>query len=139
MQLTEIVLLVCLGLVGTLAGRRLQLLRRGGTEVALRVLPARPGRGWHHGVLRYRDRGMYFYRVSSLRPGTDLRVDRRSVTVVGRRPADEGELDLVPAGATVLHLRSVDVELELALVGGALTAFLAWIESSPPGRSRSRA
>lgn len=136
MASVEIALLVVLLLGGGLTGRRVQLLRRGGTEVVLRVLPARPGRGWHHGVLRYRDRGLQYFRVSSLRPGPDATLDRRSLTVLERRVARPDEVGVVPVGATVLHVQDVTQEVEIALSGGSLTAFLSWVESSPPGRTR---
>lgn len=131
----EIALLLVLLLGGGLTGRRLQLLRRGGTEVVLRLLPARDGRGWHHGVLRYRGRGLHYFRVSSLRPGPDVALDRRSLTVLDRRVARPDEVGVVPAGATVLHVQDVALEAEIALSGGSLTAFLSWVESSPPGRT----
>lgn len=114
--------------------RRVQLLRRGGSMVVLRGLPAPEGRGWRHGVLRYDEETLDFYRVSSLRLGPDRRVARRRLTVSDRRRARPAERDTVPPGSTVLLLDDGRGEVELALGGGSLTAFLAWVESSPPSR-----
>jgi hypothetical protein len=41
----------------------------------------------------------------------------------------------MPAGATVLRCRGEAGELELAMDTDALTGFLSWLESSPPGRA----
>ena len=116
--------------------RRLQLLRGAGTRVVLRSLPADEGRGWRHGVLCYRQDRLDFYRVSSIRLGADRRLNRRGLEVSARRTAVSSERDAVPAGATVLRLDDGTRELEVALGGGALTALLSWLESSPPARRR---
>jgi len=137
--LAEAVLFAVLVLAASLAGRRVQLLlRRGGTEVVLRELPAEPGRGWRHGVLRYREVELLFFRVASLRAGHDRKIPRRTLVVLGRRPPDVTELGVVPPGSTVLRFAVDGAESEMALSGGALTAFLSWVESSPPGRSRQQ-
>jgi hypothetical protein len=140
MQLVEmvatIVLLALLVALMLISGRRVQLLRRGGTPVVLRALPSVPGKGWRHGVLRYREDYLVFFRVSSLRSGPDRRVQRRSLVVLDRRNPDASERDVVPVGATVIRFRDDGGESEVALGSGALTAFLSWVESSPPGRAQ---
>ncbi len=140
MQLVEtvatIVLLALLVALVLISGRRVQLLRRGGTPVVLRGLPSVPGKGWRHGVLRYREDYLVFFRVSSLRAGPDRRVQRRSLVVLDRRAPDVSERDVVPVGATVIRFRDDVGESEVALGPGALTAFLSWMESSPPGRAQ---
>lgn len=129
------VLLVVVVVVGVvLVARRVHLLRRGGSIVVLRGLPAPEGRGWRHGVLRYDEEALEFYRVASVRLGPDRRVARRRLTVADRRRARPAERDTVPPGSTVLLLDDGRGEVELALAGGSLTAFLAWVESSPPSR-----
>lgn len=118
--------------------RRLHLLRAGGAEVVLRGLPAAEGRAWRHGVVRYDTDEMCFYRVASLRPGADRTLQRRTVEVRHRRAPSTSERDVVPASAVVLRLDDQHGECELALTEGALTAFLAWLESAPPGRAQRR-
>ncbi|MGZ4554431.1 MAG: DUF2550 domain-containing protein [Mycobacteriaceae bacterium] len=140
MYLAETVALIALFsllvLLALFAAHRVQLLRRGGTHVVFRELPAAPGKGWRHGVVRYREEDLVFFRVSSLRPGPDRGVLRKSLVVLGRRQADVSERDVVPPGATVIHLRDDTTESEIALGGGALTALMSWIESCPPGRTQ---
>ncbi|WP_127783770.1 DUF2550 domain-containing protein [Rhodococcus sp. X156] len=118
------------------AGHRVQLLRRGGTQIVARALPAGRGKGWRHGVMRYQEEDLVLFRVSSLRPGPDRRLQRCGIEVLGRRDADASEGDVVPTGTVVLHVTDGEQETELALTGGQLTAFLSWVESSPPGRAR---
>lgn len=65
---------------------RLAVLRRGGTAAILRVTPAPPGdTGWRHGVIRYGEGSLVFFKLSSLRPGPDSRIDRQGIEVAGRR------------------------------------------------------
>ncbi|MDQ2723230.1 MAG: DUF2550 domain-containing protein [Actinomycetota bacterium] len=139
MQVVEmvalLVLVVLLAVLVAIGIRRVQLLRRGGTQVVLRRLPAPPGRGWRHGVVRYREEYLVFFRVSSLRSGADRSVPRRSLVVLERRQPEASERELVPARATVIRFRDEAGEAEVALDAGALTAFLSWVESSPPGRA----
>lgn len=135
MALDALVVVALLGVL-VLVLRRLQLLRRGATMVVLRALPAPEGRGWRHGTLRYLEDGVEFYRVASLRLGPDLRVARHRLTVHDRRSARPAERESVPVGSTVLLIADDSSELEVALAGGALTAFLSWVESSPPTRRR---
>lgn len=131
-----IVVLALLVVLALISGHRVQLLRRGGTPVVLRGLPSVPGKGWRHGVVRYREDYLVFFRVSSLRSGPDRRVQRRSLVVLDRRNPDASERDVVPVGATVIRFRDDGGESEVALGSGALTAFLSWVESSPPGRAQ---
>ena len=142
MQLAEVLLLV-VALLGAFFAvlmvlHRVQLMRRVGTEVVMRELPSVTGRGWRHGVLRYREDQLQFFRVASLRRGPDRIVPRRTLELLDRRAPDRSELDVLPAGATVLHVCVGRRESEIALGGGALTAFLSWVESSPPDRARRR-
>ena len=136
MLLTEIVLLLLLVLAASLAVYRVHLLRQRGTEVVLRSLPAAAGRGWRHGVLRYSDAELLFFRVSSLRPGPDRSISRSALVVLDRRGPQPPERDVVPPGSSVLRFEAGGNEIEVALDEGGLTAFLSWVESSPPGRSR---
>lgn len=138
MHLAEVLLLAVASLAASFVVHRVQLLRRGGTEVVLRSLPSPTGAGWRHGVLRYREDDAQFFRVASVRPGADRTVARRTLEVLDRRAPDRSELDVLAAGSAVLRVRAGTSELEVALGGGALTAFLSWVESSPPHRARRR-
>lgn len=130
-------LLVVLGLavvVGSgllfAAWRRLRELKVGGIDVALRV-----GRGWHLGVAHYRGEEFAWYRALSLRSGPNWVLNRRQVAIAHRREPTVAEAYSMPAGSKVLSLTGTDRELEVAMGADALTGFLSWLESTPPGRS----
>jgi hypothetical protein len=143
-MVVEVVLVVVaavLLLLALVALRRIQQLRRGGVDVALRRAPtadAPPSatedqRGWHSGIARYRGDQFRWYRVSGLRSGPNVVLDRLDVEIVDRRPPRATELH-VP-GATVLRCRTSSGSYELAMGADVLTGFSSWLESIPPGRS----
>ena len=123
-----------------LASRRYLLERSGGTvECALRQ-PA-GGAAWRLGVLSYQNDALCWYGALGVLLRPEHVYSRRSLAVLSRRPA-------VPSEAVTLGADRIVVELgtgagatagegpervELAMTDQALTGFLAWIESSPPG------
>ncbi|NMO91276.1 DUF2550 domain-containing protein [Actinomycetospora sp. TBRC 11914] len=144
-MVVEIVLVVVaavLLLLALVALRRIQQLRRGGVDVALRGAPATSDaapspaedqRGWHSGIARYRGDQFRWYRVSGLRSGPNVVLDRLDVEIVDRRPPRPTELHA--PGATVLRCRTSTGTYELAMGADVLTGFSSWLESIPPGRS----
>lgn len=121
--------------VGLLAWRQVHLIRRGGVDVALRSRPDEPSSRWHLGVGRYHGEEFAWYRLTSLRAGPDTVVRRGSLAILSRRTPAGTEAYAMPTGATVLRCRILDGELEIAMAPGALTGFLSWLESAPPGRA----
>ncbi|QUH04689.1 DUF2550 domain-containing protein [Saccharopolyspora erythraea] len=121
--------------VTALAWRRLKQLRAGGIDVALRTREDDRGRGWHLGVGHYRGEEFVWYRVLSLRSGPNLVLNRSVVEIACRRDPSVAEVYAMPAGATVLDLTGPGRHLEVAMGADALTGFLSWLESAPPGRS----
>jgi hypothetical protein len=114
---------------------RLAVLRRGGTAAILRVTPAPGDTGWRHGVIRYGEGSLVFFKLSSLRPGPDSRIDRQGIEVAGRRSPEGSEFDIMSEEIIILSVKDRGSSYEIALDGGALTAFLSWVESRPSGRS----
>lgn len=114
---------------------RLSVLRRGGTAAILRVTPAAAGAGWRHGVIRYGENSLVFYKLSSLRPGPDIRLDRQGIELGERRGPRETEYDIMTDEILILSVVDGQRSYEVALDRGALTAFLSWVESRPDGRS----
>ncbi|WP_137726280.1 DUF2550 domain-containing protein [Prescottella subtropica] len=114
---------------------RLTMLRRGGTAAILRVTPAPGGSGWRHGVVRYGESSLVFYKLSSLRPGPDTRMSRQGIEVGSRRGPVGDEYDIMTDEIVILDVTDGDRTYEIALDRGALTAFLSWVESRPSGRS----
>lgn len=119
--------------VGLLAWRRVRLIRRGGVAVALRVRPDRPSSRWYLGVARYHGEEFAWYRATGLRTGPDTILRRGDLAIVSRRTPSGSEAYTMPFEATVLRCRGRDGDLELAMATGALTGFLSWLESAPPG------
>ncbi|MFC7449499.1 DUF2550 domain-containing protein [Rhodococcus daqingensis] len=114
---------------------RLGVLRRGGTAAIVRSTPAAPGQGWRHGVIRYGEEDLVFYKLSSLRPGPDSRISRQGIEVGDRRGPRDTEFDIMTDEIVILSVQDGDNGYEVALDSGALTAFLSWVESRPSGRS----
>jgi hypothetical protein len=129
-----VLLVVAAVLVGFLM-RRLRLLRAGGVHVALRRRMAGGGPGWQLGVGRYRGDEFVWYRALSVRSGPDHVIPRLGLEIADRRAPSTPETYTMPVGATVLRCRGETGELELAMDSEAMTGFLSWLESSPPGRA----
>ncbi|PXY20958.1 DUF2550 domain-containing protein [Prauserella muralis] len=133
-------LLVLFGVAVWYALRWVRMRRFGGVSVALRWQPDRERSGWHLGIGRYRGEEFVWYRVWSLRTGPDRVFRRETLQIADRRDPIGTESYAVPAGATVLRCESRDQEpIEIAMGPGALTGFLSWLESAPPGRRIPRA
>lgn len=135
---TLLVLLLAVGLWYAL--RWVRMRRLGGVSVALRWRPDNARAGWHLGIGRYRGEEFVWYRVWSLRTGPDRVFTRESLEIADRRDPIGTESYAVPAGSTVLRCESDRQEaIEIAMGPGALTGFLSWLESAPPGRRVPRA
>ena len=131
------ILLVAVLILAMLAWRRVRLIRRGGIDVALRTRPDDEVSRWHLGIARYHGEEFAWYRVTSLRSGPDTVMRRGGLTIVARRTPDGSEAYAMPVGATVLRCRNSHGDLELAMAQDALTGFLSWLESAPPGSAVS--
>jgi hypothetical protein len=140
----SILLLVACLCLGYLAVRRVRLMRGGGVDVCLRRRPVSSSRpkdptaGWHFGVGRYRGDEFAWFRLTSLRPGPTMVVDRTELEILDRRVPSGSEAYLLPQAASVLRCRMRGMDLELAMPPGVLTGFLSWLEAIPPGRTGYR-
>lgn len=114
---------------------RLVVLRRGGTAAILRRLPNEAGVGWRHGIIRYGEESLVFFKLSSLRPGPDTRISRQGAELGDRRSPRDTEYDIMTDEIVIVAVDDGDAHFEFALDRGALTAFLSWVESRPSGRS----
>jgi hypothetical protein len=128
-------LLVLLALVLWYSVRWKRMRSGGGVSVALRWDPDDPRAGWHLGIGRYEGESFAWYRVWSLRTGPDRVFERQALEIADRRHPSGSEAYAVPIGATVLRCESdTQKAIEIAMGPGALTGFLSWLESAPPGR-----
>lgn len=117
---------------------RLRSLRGGGTAAILRLMPNAAGSGWRHGIVRYGENTLAFYKLSSLRLGPDSRITRQGVEVRERRKPTGNEYDIMTEDIVILELTDGTDAFEVAFDSGALTAFLSWVESRPSDRSQRR-
>jgi hypothetical protein len=135
------VLLLLVLLYGlSLVVRRRWLSRHGGTfEFSVRVRSQRAGRGWILGLGRYSGDALEWFRIFSLSTRPKLRFRRAELEYVGRRDPGGVEAYSLYSGHVVVTCRTPCGALEVAMSPEALTGFLAWLESAPPGqRIRSR-
>jgi hypothetical protein len=115
--------------------RRLRALRSGGVHAALRTRLDEVGKGWHLGVGRYQGDEFVWFRVLSLRPGPDRVISRSALEIADRRDPSGPELYSMPPASHVLRFREAGgADVEIAMGPDALTGFLSWLESAPPGR-----
>ncbi|MFD9737782.1 DUF2550 domain-containing protein [Umezawaea sp. NPDC059074] len=135
-EMVGVVLFVAVVCLAYFAWRRLRLLRAGGVHVALRLRQDDSGRGWHLGVGRYQGDEFVWFRVLSLGSGPNQIITREGLEIDDRREPGPSETYAMPTGSTVLRCRSsTGSEIEIAMGPDALTGFLSWLESAPPGRS----
>jgi hypothetical protein len=135
--LLVVVLVIAVACATGIAVRR-SLIERGGGNVECALRRGRDRR-WRLGLAAYRADELRWYPVFGLglRPGEVFA--RNTLTVVSRRLADPVELTSVGSGTVVVECDTgvaAAGRVEIALSQDALTGFLAWLESAPPGRRR---
>jgi hypothetical protein len=126
-----------------LASRRILLGRTGGTvECGMRASQAAT---WRLGLAAYHPDQLQWYSAFGLRLRPNEVFDRRSLSVLTRRPAAQTEAVSIGAGTVVVECQAgrdctdlADAStaprtVELAMSQEALTGFLAWLESAAPG------
>lgn len=130
MVLSIVVVLLLAG-VASASLYRFAMLRRGGTPAILRVLPATGGQGWRHGLLRYGEDRLVFFKLTSLKLGPDATIRRRGIDVTARRGPVGDEYDIMTDDIVVVGVHDTNGGYEMALDRGALAAFQSWVESRP--------
>jgi hypothetical protein len=137
------VLILLAGLV-VLYARREIIARGGGTiEMNMRLSTYVPGRGWAPGLGRFTADQLRWYRVFSLAVRPRRVLVRNELAVEERRRPEGPELLVLPDGWIVVRCRGrsaadAKTAVEFALAESALTGFLSWLESAPPGVLRQR-
>lgn len=131
-----IILVLLLVAVALISIYRLSMLRRGGTSAILRVLPANGGQGWRHGLIRYDEDRLVFFKLTSLKLGPDSVIHRRGIEIGDRRGPVGDEFDIMSEEIIVTEVSDAEGRYELALDRGSRAAFLSWVESRPSDRAR---
>ena len=117
-----------------LALRRRVLLRPAGSiDMSLRTRFGRIGGGWALGVGRYTGDDLLWYRLFALSVKPSRTLSRRELQVVGRRLPSGAESWAVQAGAVIVECQDTAGPVQVAMSAGAVTGFLSWLESAPPG------
>lgn len=132
--LAAIVVLLLLAL-GALAARRRVITRKGGTfDCSLRMRPGSHGKGWALGIGRYSGDRLEWYRVFSYATRPRRVMARRELEILDRREPEGAEVFSLLSGAVIVRCREGRDFVEFAMAPDALTGFLSWLESAPPGR-----
>jgi hypothetical protein len=148
MRIFEVVglgILIALFALGATLGlvflRREVISRGGGTiDMNLRLSTFVSGRGWSSGLGRFAGEQLRWYRMFSFgfRPRRVL--TRHELVVEDRRIPEGPERLSMPDGWIIVRCigraGASSVEVELAMAESALTGFLSWLESAPPGALR---
>jgi hypothetical protein len=125
-------LVVVVLLAAGITARRYLLERGGGTvECGLRM----PDGSWRLGVAAYQPDELRWYQIFGFLPQPSEVFSRRTLHVLNRRLPTPGEAASLGDGAVVVECRVAEGHgtVELAMSDAALTGFLAWLESAPPG------
>lgn len=131
-EVLAVILLAVVVVFVALSLRRWLLEHRGGTvECSLRE----PGhRGvWRLGIGRYSGDELLWFAIFGLRFRPRRVVHRRGLVVAAHRTPEAEEEAALQPGTGIVELRDEAGTVELAMSGSALTGFLAWLESAPPG------
>jgi hypothetical protein len=142
-EIVALVLAFVVLLVGVIVLRRRFLLRGGGAvEMSIRLRASRRGRGWAFGIGRYGGDQLRWYRVFTLSPRPARILPRGMLEVASQRHPDAEETWSVQPDAIIIDCRYRGEEpgdddlaqgVEIAMNSEAVTGFLSWLESSPPG------
>ena len=130
-----VLLIGVLGLVLLAVRRRVLLRPAGAIDMSLRTRFGRIGGGWALGVGRYTGDDLLWYRLFALSVKPARTMSRRELQVIGRRLPTGAESWAVQAGAVIVECQDGGGPVQVAMSAGAVTGFLSWLESAPPGFS----
>jgi hypothetical protein len=104
----------------------------GGDDDPEAEVPGDPG-VWRLGIGRYRGVELHWHRIFGFRRRPRQVIHRRGLVVSNRRSPEGEEAAALAPDAGIIEVRDGDLTVELAMSSAALTGFLAWLESAPPG------
>jgi hypothetical protein len=133
------VLCVLLGILAillvALLVRRSVLTRGLGTfDCSLRHETIRHRGHWVHGIARYGDDRLDWFRVFAVRLSAAESLTRRRLVIIESRDPEPEETHSVLPGWVVVRCGYGPTIVELAMSEGAYNGLAAWLESAPPGQ-----
>jgi hypothetical protein len=128
-----VILVAVLGLLLLALRRRVLLRPAGAIDMSLRTRFGRIGGGWALGVGRYAGDDLLWYRLFAFTVKPSRSLSRPELEVLGRRLPTGAESWAVQAGAVIVECRDETGLVQVAMSAGAVTGFLSWLESAPPG------
>ena len=121
-------------LMAGLVLRQRWLKRQGGTvDMSARLRPQSRAGGWATGSARYDGDCLQWFRTFSLAPRARFSLPRNGMALTTRRRPTGPESVSLPSDAVIVAVIAGESNVELAMSSDALTGFLAWMESAPPG------
>jgi hypothetical protein len=118
-----------------LVARRTLLCRGFGSfDCSLRHETIRHRTHWTHGVARYEDDRLDWFRVFTVRWRPTESLSRRRLVILDSRPPEESDSHSVFPGWIVVRCAYGAVIVELAMSEPAFNGLAAWLESAPPGQ-----
>lgn len=131
--------LLVIAAVGWVMARRRWIVRTGGAfDMSVKTSEAPGAPGWTIGVAVYRDLDVAWYRTFSLSLRPKYTFHRGEVVIEGRRRPTGAESHALHDDHVVSRCAGDSPVVQVAMTDASLTALLAWLESSPPGRGVSR-
>lgn len=132
--LLALVALTLLVILAVVVRRALLTRGLGAFDCSLRAETIRERGPWRHGIARYGDEQLDWFRVFGVRPIPAESLSRRRLVILDRRPPEPGETNEVLPDWVVVRCGYGSVIVELAMSEGAYTGLAAWLESAPPGQ-----
>jgi hypothetical protein len=129
------VVLLALSAFAVLVLRRALLSRSlGAFDCSLRHETIRHRGRWTHGVARYENDRLDWFRVFAVRWRAAESLARRRLVILDSRTPEPAETYSVLPGWVVVRCAYGAVIVELAMSEGAYNGLAAWLESAPPGQ-----
>lgn len=129
---------VVLVLILTVLARRAVLTRGLGTfDCSLRHETIRHRGHWTHGIARYGDDRLDWFRVFAFRLRAAESLTRHRLLILDRRQPEPEESNSVLPGWVIVRCGYGPAIVELAMSEGAYNGLAAWLESAPPGQHMS--
>jgi len=92
---------------------------------------------WTHGIARYGDENLDWFRVFAVRLRAAESLNRHRLIILDSRLPGPAETHTVLPGWVVVRCGYGAVIVELAMSEGAYNGLAAWLESAPPGQHMS--